>query len=37
MNTITAVKLWLFDIIKALSEITHKSFNKNERNEAEMI
>ncbi|XP_046971602.1 zinc finger MYM-type protein 1-like [Vanessa cardui] len=37
VNSITAVKLRFFDIIKALSEITLKSFSKDERSEAEII
>lgn len=37
VNSITAVKLRFFDIIKALSEITLKSSSKDERSEAEII
>ncbi|XP_072943498.1 zinc finger MYM-type protein 1-like [Epargyreus clarus] len=37
INSITAVKLRFFDIIKALSEITLKSSSKDERSEAEVI
>lgn len=37
VNTISAIKLRFFDIIKALSEMVLKSPNKDERNEAESI
>lgn len=37
VNTISAIKLRFFDIIKALSEIVLKSPNKDERSEAESI
>ena len=37
VNTISAIKLRFFDIIKALSEIVLKSPYKDERNEAESI